>query len=57
MLKLLITGVIIYFLYKSFFGAPLLKNGNRSFIREQPKKGSKPTDDDSEYIDYEEVED
>jgi len=63
MLKLLITGLIIYFMYQTFFKKPSLKSG-QDHHREDRVEGNPPSsskkkyenDDDGEYIDYEEVE-
>ena len=57
LLKWLITGFIIYFLYKRFFALPPPREeNNRTFIRSNQ---SRPTKDqgqeEDEYIDYEEV--
>ncbi len=50
LLKWLITGIIIYFLYKRFFALPPPKgpDNNQNINRSQP-------DDEGDYIDYEEV--
>jgi hypothetical protein len=58
MIKLLIWGVIGYFLYNYFKNKFALNAGNKQdsihhhYHQEQQKK---PKDDDSEYIDYEEM--
>lgn len=59
MLKLLITGLFIYFVYRFFIAPPAL--GNRSgqdHLDRQPPHGRGQTPDHDgggEYIDYEEV--
>lgn len=59
MLKLLITGLLVYALYRYFFGANSLGSGQRdeeSRIRYQDKKRPpSQEEDDGDYIDYEEV--
>ena len=52
MFKILTLGILLYVLYRLFFGPPLLDTP-------EIKKGSKQrlnTDEDDEYVDYEEVE-
>ncbi len=60
MIKLLVTGLLIYFAYKLMF-RPSLSQGNR----EKPQQegdieihhpGKNPIEDRGEFIDYEEVE-
>ncbi len=61
MLKLLFTGLMIYLLYRYFFGANALGSGEKEnrwkFIRrkEPSQARGREEDDDEEYIDYEEV--
>ena len=56
MLKLLITGIIVYFLYKRFFGLPESTKEKDSFLKNKPDQPDRQSDnDDSEYIDYEEI--
>ncbi len=60
MLKLLVTGLIIYFMYQTFFKKPSLKAGKDHHLEdtssEAPPAASKKNNDEGEYIDYEEVE-
>ncbi len=60
MLKFLITGLIIYFIYQTFIKKPTLKEGQDHHRPDPsdhiPPSSSKKHDDDGEYIDYEEVE-
>ncbi len=56
MLKLLLTGLIVYVLYRYFFGANSLNSGQRDEdqkIHHRDSSASGKNDDD--YIDYEEV--
>ena len=56
MLKLLITGALVYFIYRFFIAPPAIdREQEREQPREQPRTRETPIDDD-EYIDYEEVE-
>jgi hypothetical protein len=59
MLKLLITGLLVYALYRYFFGANSLGSGpqdGEGRIRYRDKKNAPPQEeDDGDYIDYEEV--
>jgi hypothetical protein len=51
MFKILTLGILLYALYRLFFGPPLLDTP-------EIKKGSKQSlnpDEDGEYVDYEEV--
>lgn len=52
MLKLIITGIIVYFLYRVFFDRPSLGSG-----RSNPEKNidNPQEEDEGEYIDYEEI--
>ena len=59
MLKYFITGLIIYFVYQTFFKRPSLKAGQDNHRVDAsdkvPPAPSKKNNED-EYIDYEEVE-
>ena len=57
LLKWLITGFLIYFLYKRFFALPPPREENTStFIRGNRPRPQKDRDqEEDEYIDYEEV--
>jgi len=52
MLKLIITGLLVYFFYRVFFDRPGLGSGRRNPDRniETPQE-----EDEGEYIDYEEI--
>lgn len=53
MIKLLITGLIIYFIYRYFIAPPAIdKTGQKQELHQQNSQGK---GDDGEYIDYEEV--
>lgn len=61
MIKLLVTGVIVYFLYHTFYRRPSLKKGSENHHKEDysnqvPPSSSRSKDMEGEYIDYEEVE-
>lgn len=61
MLKFLITGIIIYFIYQSFFKKPSLKEGQDNHRADPsdhipPSSSKRNNDNEGEYIDYEEVE-
>ncbi len=60
MLKLLVTGLIIYFLYQTFFKKPALRQGQDHHLEDEADRKNRPSsskgNDDDEYIDYEEVE-
>jgi hypothetical protein len=51
MLKLIITGLLIYFLYRSFFK----KTGIGTSQREDRHIDTNKEEDEGEFIDYEEV--
>ena len=55
MLKLLITGALIYFVYRFFIAPPALGNdqAGNDHIHSDPRQQA--PDHDDEYIDYEEV--
>lgn len=59
MLKLLVTGLIIYAAYKFFFGPNAIGRGEkdqREQIRyDDHRKQQRPPENDDDYIDYEEV--
>jgi hypothetical protein len=58
MLKLLFTGLMVYFLYRYFFGANSLGSGQQRENEERYYRKDKPPrhqEDDGDYIDYEEV--
>jgi|GEM_PF-1053505 len=59
MLKLLVTGLILYAAYKFFFGPNAIGRGQedqRDQIRyDDERKASRRKDNDDDYIDYEEV--
>ncbi len=58
MLKLLVTGLILYAAYKFFFGPNALGKGNaqdQDQIRYNDRQQSRQAPDDEDYIDYEEV--
>lgn len=57
---MLVTGLIIYFMYQTFIKKPTLKAGQDHHQEDKSDKAppapSKEVDDEGEYIDYEEVE-
>lgn len=56
MLKLLVTGLILYAAYKFFFGPNAIGRGQEDQIRyDDQRKESRRGDNDDDYIDYEEV--
>ncbi|MCO6475456.1 MAG: hypothetical protein J5I94_02490 [Phaeodactylibacter sp.] len=60
LLKWLFTGLIIYALYKYFFGPNALGSGKneperRNIDPEPPPRQQPAADEEGEYIDYEEV--
>ena len=56
MFKLLITGALVYFIYRFFIAPPAIdQEQGREQAGEQPRTRETPIDDE-EYIDYEEVE-
>lgn len=60
MIKWLMTGLIIYAIYKFFFVAPALGRGDqhdrkRPIEENQSHKHQDKTKNDGEYIDYEEL--
>ena len=57
MLKLLITGFLIYFVYRYFIAPPALDNSSRRDPIDSDPHWTKSSDDtdDGDYIDYEEV--
>ena len=56
MLKLIITAIIVYFLYKTFFKNDQIGSAEREKISNREKgKSSERGTEDGEYIDYEEV--
>lgn len=56
MLKLLITGALVYFIYRFFIAPPAIDQEQEHEQREdQPRMRNTPNHDD-DYIDYEEVE-
>lgn len=58
MLKLLLTGLMVYFLYRYFFGANSLGRGQQEEegkIYYQKDKSRREGNDEDDYIDYEEV--
>ncbi|MCB0638600.1 MAG: hypothetical protein KDC54_18345 [Lewinella sp.] len=57
MLKLLITGFLIYFVYRYFIAPPALNNSSRHDPIDGDQQWSNTSDDkdDGDYIDYEEV--
>lgn len=58
MLKLLVTGLMVYLLYRYFFGANSLGSGREEEegkIYYQKDKSRRDAEDDGDYIDYEEV--
>ena len=54
MLKLLITGALIYFVYRFFIAPPAIGNQDAFSDQQQQNQSKQPSHDD-EYIDYEEV--
>lgn len=57
-LKWVITAVIVYFLYKTFFSANFLPGPGNSRDRQLEREREREKEmksDDGEYIDYEEV--
>ena len=56
MLKLLITGALIYFIYRFFIAPPALDRRDDPSIRQEGKQPDAEPGHDDEYIDYEEVE-
>jgi len=61
MLKLIVTGLALYFLYYQLIKKPSLKKGPDNHHKEDysnnvPPSSSRSSDHDGEYIDYEEVE-
>ena len=57
MLKLLITAAIIYGIYRFFIAPPpaLNRRPHQDELDNRAKPERKSTDDDGEYVDYEEV--
>jgi hypothetical protein len=57
MLKLLVTGLMVYLLYRYFFGANAIGSGQREEEKNihHRSNANKQQDDDGDYIDYEEV--
>ncbi|NBC07902.1 MAG: hypothetical protein GVY26_11980 [Bacteroidetes bacterium] len=58
MLKLLVTGLMVYLLYRYFFGANSLGSGQQEEegkIYHRKDGPRREADDDGDYIDYEEV--
>ena len=60
MLKLLLTGLIVYVLYRYFFGANSLGSGQRGEdqkinYHDNDRQGGTSGSKDEDYIDYEEV--
>lgn len=53
MFKLLFTGLLVYFLYRTFFGTPSLKGSPKREEKKIPTNSEK--NNDIEYTDYEEV--
>ena len=54
MLKFLITGALIYFVYRFFIAPPAIGNQD-AFSDHQSHNKAKQSSHDDEYIDYEEV--
>lgn len=53
-LKWLIMGLVVYFIYRNFIAPPKIDKG-KSQDPQQLRNEPKATDEDGEYIDYEEV--
>ncbi|MEL7222701.1 MAG: hypothetical protein AAGJ93_15375 [Bacteroidota bacterium] len=51
MIKLLITGTLVYFIYRFFIAPPAIDEEPRSSSNQPPQENKH----DDEYIDYEEV--
>lgn len=62
MLKFIVTGLIIYMVYRTFIKRPAIGKGNENnhradYSNQVPPSSSKNNNDmEGEYIDYEEVE-
>lgn len=52
LLKWLIVGLIVYFIYRNFIASPRI---DRDRSRDGQQQIRNETDEDGEYIDYEEV--
>lgn len=57
MFKLIITAAIIYFIYRFFIAPPpaLNRRPPQDELNKRASTDSKVTDEDGEYVDYEEV--
>lgn len=56
MLKLIVTGLMVYFLYRYFFGPNAIGSGPHEEDNNIHHRGnSNKQGDDEDYIDYEEV--
>ena len=54
MIKFILTGLLVYFVYRFFIAPPVIDQGNNSNSHSS-KEAPKQADFDDEYIDYEEV--
>ncbi len=55
MLKLLITGALVYFIYRFFIAPPAIDEGEESSIRHDDGHKDTSAGHGDEYIDYEEI--
>lgn len=53
MLKLLLTGTLVYFIYRFFIAPPAVGQGQN--YNDEPIQQSRSDQHDDEYVDYEEV--
>jgi len=61
MIKFLVTGLILYFMYKFMFNTPLSEGKKQENIRQEGdidirRDHKNPREDRGDFIDYEEVE-
>ena len=54
MIKFILTGLLVYFVYRFFIAPPVIDQGNNT-NHQTRKEEPKQTSFDDEYIDYEEV--
>ncbi|WP_020538544.1 hypothetical protein [Lewinella cohaerens] len=54
MIKFILTGLLVYFVYRFFIAPPVIDQASEA-SRNTPKDEPKKANFDDEYIDYEEV--